>query len=120
MSADGRRKRIGSLGGKVTLGFICFPPAEQVVDLGHGGGEIFDLQYPLVDELANEMPANAYLDAKVVQRCASQRALGIPLNVDRCVLKLLMPVVAGPMCLRFVGSKDRLAEGFFPTLAGDR
>lgn len=50
------------------------------------------------------MPANAHLDAVVIECGAAQVSFGVPLHVDGGVLELAMSDFFGAVRLGFVGS----------------
>ncbi len=76
----------------MALGLVRLSGPEQSMHLRDMGSQVLDLDGPLVHQLPDHLAAHADLDAIVVERRATQAALGIPLNVDLGLLEGIMPL----------------------------
>jgi hypothetical protein len=84
--------RVDPLGREMPFGLLGLTGSEQLGHLPHARRQVLDPRDPVLDVLADDLPAEADLDAVIRQGGPAQRPLGVPLQVDGTRPELPLPI----------------------------
>src|SRR5579883_2553222 len=97
---EGVRERIDALFGEQRPRLRLFAGSQEGGDLLNARGIVLDRDDPLLGIAADQMPAQAHLNAAVGQTGPAQRAFRVPLNMRLRLRKLLLPLSIAGIDLR--------------------
>lgn len=110
---------VDALFGQELLRMINFAGLEEGVHLPDERRVIDNIGDPVIDIGADQVAADAHLNAIVGKVRTTDRALRVPLDIDPCGLHLALPLFRATVDAFFSVSQNAVRQRFFPACARD-